>query len=45
MITHRQWAAIAAVLLLAAAMRIVNAGHWPIWTDEGATSVEFVDYH
>ncbi len=37
MITKQQWAAIAAVLLLAAAMRISNAGHWPIWTDEGAS--------
>ncbi len=24
-----------AILLLAAATRIVNAGHWPVWTDEG----------
>ncbi len=23
------------ILLLAAATRIVNAGHWPVWTDEG----------
>ncbi len=37
MVTKQQWAAIAAVLLLAAAMRIVNAGHWPVWTDEGAS--------
>lgn len=24
-----------AILLLASAARIVNAGHWPVWTDEG----------
>ena len=22
-------------MLLAAAVRIINAGHWPVWTDEG----------
>jgi hypothetical protein len=31
------FAAAVAVLLLAAATRIINAGGWPVWTDEGAS--------
>ncbi|MHB8628497.1 MAG: glycosyltransferase family 39 protein [Aggregatilineales bacterium] len=31
----RPYTAILIVLLLAAALRILNAGHFPIWTDEG----------
>jgi hypothetical protein len=31
----RRLTPILAILLLAAATRIVNAGHWPVWTDEG----------
>jgi hypothetical protein len=31
----RRLTPVLAILLLAAATRIVNAGHWPVWTDEG----------
>ncbi len=31
----RRFTPILAILLLAAATRIISAGHWPVWTDEG----------
>lgn len=34
-----------AILLLAAAVRIINAGHWPVWTDEGWSTWAASDHH
>ncbi len=36
---------ILAILLLAAATRVVNAGHWPVWTDEGWSTWAAGDHH
>ncbi|HLY25144.1 MAG TPA: glycosyltransferase family 39 protein [Aggregatilineales bacterium] len=36
---------ILAILLLASAVRIVNAGHWPVWTDEGWSTWAASDHH
>jgi hypothetical protein len=41
----RRLVPILAILLLAATTRIVNAGHWPVWTDEGWSTWAASDHH
>src|SRR5262245_9045519 len=41
----KRLAPILAILLLAAAFRIVNTGHWTIWTDEGWSTWAASDHH
>jgi 4-amino-4-deoxy-L-arabinose transferase-like glycosyltransferase len=41
----RRFTPILAILLLTATTRIVNAGHWPVWTDEGWSTWAASDHH
>ena len=41
----RRLSPILVILLLAAATRIINAGHWPVWTDEGWSTWAASDHH
>ncbi len=41
----RRLTPILAILILAAVTRITNAGHWPVWTDEGWSTWAASDHH
>lgn len=41
----KRLAPVVGILLIAAAFRIVNTGHWPVWTDEGWSTWAASDHH